>query len=146
MVGYLGGPNEGVPATIALPGGVDTGGCVAASGLPPCVAATRPPAAAPPTTTAITTHFELLDLPPGSAFVCSRVVLALSPCHEVVTRIRNWPSTLLGFRLRAVAIPCVSVCTLKLSPLSPNVPLGPDAGNRNVTVAPAIDSPDSLIT
>jgi len=53
-----------------LAGAAGTGGVgVVAGELPPCVAATTPPAAAPPTIKAITAHFELLDLPGGSAFV-----------------------------------------------------------------------------
>ncbi len=114
--------------------------------FPPWAAATAPPAAAPPTSATIAIHFELLDFAAGSALVCMRLVRASSPRQEEETRIRNCPATRLGFNPLPAAIPRVSACTVRLSPLSPKVPLAPLAGSRNVTVAPAAGLPEASNT
>jgi len=108
---------------------------------PPCKAAAAPPAAAAPTIARITMVFDDFDFATGSAFVCVNVALAAWPRQDAVTRTRYWPGRRFGLRPRPVARPSGPVCIVRLRPLPENVPLGPDAGSRNVTVAPVTGAP-----
>jgi len=146
-VAYRGGPKLGVPGTI-VPGGPLPPVDPPASGVldPPRDARTIPPTAAPPTTAAIATHLDRFDLPGASALVCDRVALADSPRDDAVTRMRNCPSTRFGTSPRPIAMPRLSVWTVRLNPLSPKVALGPEAGSRKETVAFARGSPEGSRT
>jgi hypothetical protein len=68
---------------------------------PPRLASTMPPTAAPPITAASAIHFDRLEAPGASAFVCVMVALAASPRQDAVARIRNCPSMRLGFFVSA---------------------------------------------